>query len=565
MPAVRRVAVAALRLALVLAAAGCAPTRPPATAPSAARVPVQLLAINDLHGNLEPPPGSNGRIDATDAGGAAYLATHVRQAIACQPNTVVVAAGDLVGASPLVSSIFHDEPTIEALNAMSLAVSAIGNHEFDEGVDELLRLKRGGCHPVDGCRDGDGFEGAAFDYLSANVMRRSDGSLPFSSVAIRTVGGIKIGFIGITTVETARIVPPTVTKAVEFTDEAEAANRAAADLVRQGIRAIVLLIHEGLRQGGDAPEPNGCVAPAGGLDRVLSRLSPDIQVVISGHSHAFYNCRIGGRLVTSASSFGRMFTRVNLEIDPATDRIVSAEAGNEIVTRDVAADPTVLAIVGKYSTHVAEVANQKVGSVTGDLRAAPNDAGESVLGNVIADAQLAATRAADRGGAVVAFMNRGGIRGDIVAGPEASAAQPRAVTYRELHNIQPFGNIVMTATMTGEMIHQLLEQQFDNPTPGARKILQVSEGFTYRYRAGAEPGRRIDPGSIRINGQPLAPSDRLRIAASDFLLNGGDGFSVFTEATDRQAALEDIAALVDYFKANSPVGPPSRNRIISTN
>lgn len=564
MPAVRRVVVAGLHLALVLTAAACA-ARPPSTAPSAGRVPVQILAINDLHGNLEPPSGSNGRIDATEAGGAAYLATHIRQAAASQPNSIVVAAGDLVGASPLASSMFHDEPTIEALNAMSLAVSAIGNHEFDEGVDELLRLKRGGCHPVDGCRDGDGFDGAAFDYLAANVVRRGDRSALFPAVAIRSVSGVKVGFIGISTVETARIVPPAVTRDVEFLDEAAAANRAAADLTRQGVRAIVLLIHEGLRQGGTVAERDGCAVPRGSLEGVLSRLSPDIQVVISGHSHAYYNCRIGGRLVTSASSYGRMYTRVALEIDPATDRIVGAEATNEIVTRDVAADPAVAAIVTKYSTRVASVADEQVGSVTGDLRAAANDAGESALGNVIADAQLAATRAGDHGGAVVAFMNRGGIRADIVAGPQASNAQPRPVTYRDLHNIQPFSNIIMTFTMTGDMLHRLLEQQFDNPQPGARKILQVSEGFTYRYRAGAEPGRRIDADSIRIDGRPIGPNDRVRVAASDFLLDGGDGFTVFAEATDRQAAVEDLDALVAYFRANSPVSAPARNRIIATN
>lgn len=556
---------ALLQVTLALAIAACAPASRRPVLPAADRVTVQILAINDLHGHLEPPPGSNGRINGVEAGGAAYLATHLQRAIARQPNTMVVAAGDLVGASPLVSSMFHDEPAIEALNALHLAVSAVGNHELDEGVDELLRLQRGGCHPTDRCRDGDGFSGASFEYLAANVVRRRDRGRPFPAVTVRTIAGVPIGFIGVTTVETAQIVPPAVIGELAFTDEADAANEQAEALVRQGVRAIVLLIHEGLRQQESATDLNGCADPTGGLDRVLTRLTPEIPIVISGHTHRFYNCRIGPRLVTSASSNGRMFTRLTLEIDRSTSRIVAAEASNEVATRDVATDPAVAAIAGKYATLVERVAREPVGSVTGDLRAVANEAGESTLGNLIADALLAATREPDRGGAEVALTNRGGIRADIITAPETSAARPQPVTYRELHDIQPFGNTVVTVTMTGDMIRRLLEQQFDNPRPGARQILQVSQGFTYRYRAEAEPGHHIEPDSIRIDGRPVSPSDRVRVAAADFLINGGDGFSVFGEGSGRQAVGGDIEALVAYFKANSPVVAPARDRIVRTN
>ena len=530
-------------------------------------VAVQLLAINDFHGHLEPPSGSNGRINATEAGGAAYLATYLKDAIAEHPNSIVVAAGDLVGASPLASSMFHDEPAIEALNAMGLAVASVGNHEFDEGYDEVLRLRRGGCHPKDGCLDGDGFDGARFEYLSANVVRTATRTPLFPPTVIKTIGGVKVGFIGETFTGTRQIVPSTVRRDLTFLDEADTANAHAAELKRQGAQAIVLLIHEGLRQhrddGRDA-DPDGCAGVSGGLLPVVERLTDDIPVVISGHSHAFYNCRIGNHLVTSAASYGRMMTRVTIEVDSATGRIVDASATNQVVTRDVKADPAVSGIIAKYRALVERTAGEVVGSLSGTLPRETNAAGESPLGKVVADAQLAATSGAERGGAVVAFMNRGGIRADIIAGPQASADRPGRVTYGDLYTVQPFGNVLMAFTMTGDMIKRLLEQQFDNPSRGATKMLQVSRGFSYRYRSAAPAGQHVEADSIQLNGRRIGPSDRIRVAASDFLVDGGDAFSVFAETTDRLAVITDIVALVDYFKARSPISAPAQNRIVRT-
>jgi 5'-nucleotidase len=528
-------------------------------------VVVQLLAINDLHGHLEPPTGPDGRINAIDAGGAEYLATHLKNAAAEHPHSVVVAAGDLIGASPLTSSMFHDEPTIEALNAMGLAVASVGNHEFDEGYDEILRLKRGGCHPKDGCQDGDGFAGARFEYLSANVVRKTTRTPLFPPTAIRTVGGIKIGFIGATLTGTSEVTPPVIARDLTFLDEAATANTYAAELKRQGVHAIVLLIHQGLRQsGGQEADPNGCAGVSGGLEPVVKQLSADISIVISGHSHAFYNCRIGDHLVTSASSNGRMITRVMIEADSTTGRIVRTSATNQVVTRDVARDSGVSTITGKYKALVEHTASEVVGSIAEDLLTAPNTAGESPLGNVVADSQLAAASGSDRGGAAVAFMNPGGIRASIVANPPASPAQPRRVTYGDLFRVQPFGNVIMAFTMSGDMIKRLLEQQFDNPSPGATRILQVSSGFTYRYRSAAPAGQHVDADSIQLNGRRIAMTDRVRVAASDFLIDGGDSFTVFKESTDRLDVLGDVAALVDYFKAHSPVSTPPESRIVRT-
>jgi 5'-nucleotidase len=534
------------------------------TSRTARSVAVQLLAINDFHGNIEPPSGPDGRVNATVAGGVEYLATHISNAMAQNPNSIVVSAGDVIGASPFVSSLFHDEPTIEAMNAMRLAVSSVGNHEFDEGPAELLRMKRGGCHPDDGCQDGDGFAGAAFEYLSANVIRTATRAPLFPPTAIRTVGGVKIGFIGETLKGTPRIVSAAGTRGLTFLDEAATANAYAARLKRQSVQAIVLLIHQGGRQRPDAgdPDPNGCANFGGGLDPVLEKLSPDIQVVVAGHSHVFYNCLIGNRLVTSAGSYGRMITRVTLDVDTATDRITSKSAVNEIVTRDVVRHLAQTRILQKYSALADGAANKVVGSVTADLTRAGNAAGESQLGDVIADAQLAATSDAGKGGAVVAFMNSGGIRSNIVANNARPAARAGEVTYRDLFSVQPFGNVVTVITMTGDMIKRLLEQQFDNPRPGANSVLQVSNGFTYRYRLSAPAGQRVDVASIMIGGRHIGPTDRIRVATLDFLVEGGGGYSVLGEGTDKLVGIADINALVAYFKARSPIAPPPQDRIV---
>ena len=552
----------ALPLVAVLLSA-CA-TLPDSSSPRqpARTVSVQLLAINDFHGHLEPPSGTNGRINSVDAGGVEYLATHLKNAIAEQPDSIVVGAGDLVGASPITSALFHDEPTIEALNLMGLSVASVGNHEFDEGHEELQRLRTGGCHPTDGCQDGDGFEGARFDYLSANVVRKSTGTPLLPPTVVRTVGTVKVGFIGQTFVGTSQVVPASVPRDLTFVDEARVANAYAEELKRQGVNAIVLLIHQGLRQSGPSLDPNGCDNVSGGLEPILEQLTTDISVVISGHTHAFYNCRINGRLVTSASSYGRMLTRVALEIDAVSGRVVKASATNQPVTRDVAKDPELSKLVAKYRALVDQTAKQVVGSIARDLVRAPNAAGESPLGSVVADAQLAATRSPEHGGAEVAFMNPGGIRSDIVGDADTPVGQPRQVTYGDLYAVQPFGNTVMTLTMTGDMIKRLLEQQFDNPTPGQTEMLQISEGFSYRYRVKAAKGAHVDPDSIQLNGRRIGPTDRVRVAVNDFLLGGGDGFTVFSEGTDRISIVGDISALVDYFKARSPVTPPPQTRIV---
>jgi 5'-nucleotidase len=553
----RRLVLVGLPVALLAAAAAFRQGRAPVP------VTVQLLAINDFHGNLERPTGSNGLIDRTTAGGAEYLATHLKNDIARNPNSIIVAAGDLIGGSPLVSALFHDEPTIESLNAMNLAVASVGNHEFDHGPDELRRMQTGGCHPSDGFQDGDGFAGATFQYLSANVVEQAGqrSSPLFPPTAIRTIAGVKIGFIGETLRNTPRIVTPTGVRGLTFLDEATTANAYAEELKQQGVKAIVLLIHEGGEQSGNAT-PNGCSGFSGAIARIAEKLSPDIKVVISGHTHQFYNCVIAGHTVTSASSFGRMLTRVEMKIDPADDTVMGVSATNEIVSRDVARDPNQTRIIARYTALSAPIANRVVGSVTGDFRRAANRTGESTLGDAIADAQLASTSPVDKGGAVVAFMNSGGIRADVMANNRMGNEQPGQITYSELFTAQPFNNVMMVQTLTGEMIKRLLEQQFGGLAAGTARILQVSSGFTYSYRLNAPAGQHVAPASIKIGGRVVAPNDRVRVATNNFLAAGSDGFTAFREGTEQLGGDSDVDALVDYFRTHSPVGPGPLNRIV---
>jgi len=524
-----------------------------------AAVAVQILAFNDFHGNLEPPDGANGLVNGTPAGGVEYLATHLARAAAENPNTIIVQAGDVIGASPLVSGLFHDEPTIEAMNALHLSVASVGNHEFDHGVSELQRMQRGGCHPVEGCRDGDAFRGAAFQYLAANVLFAEDRAPLFPASIVRRVGGVDIGFIGETLRGTPEIVAPAGVRGLRFLDEAVIANQEAARIERQGVHATVLLLHAGgeQRPAAGPSDPNGCDHFAGAIERLIARLAPTIKVVVSGHTHQFYNCQRPGRSITSAGANGRMFTRIGLSIDPATDAIIKVTATNAIVTRDVPKDPAESAIVEKYSRLSSGMANRVVGSVEGPLLRRMNDAGESALGDVIADSQLSSTRAADKGGAVVAFMNIGGIRADLAG----AAGRRRDVTYADLYAVQPFGNTLTVMTMTGDMVRRLLEQQFDR-TGGAPVMLQVSDGFTYRYRLRAPLRQHVDPASIAVEGRRIGPRDQIRVATIDFLAAGSNGYTVFREGTNRIGGELDLDALVDHFSAHSPVRAPTTARIV---
>jgi 5'-nucleotidase len=554
MKAMRKPLFIALVLIMLSLAVISVTAAPPGT------VAVQILAVNDFHGNLEPPAGSSGRIGAIDAGGVEYLATHIDQLRATNPNTVVVSAGDLIGASPLISALFHDEPTIEAFNLIGLDFNAVGNHEFDEGIVELIRMQEGGCHPVDGCLVGDSFGGAQFQFLAANVVWDHNGKTVFPAYKMRSFAGAKVAFIGMTLEGTPSIVTPSGVAGLNFLDEAETVNALIPELKKKGIETVVVLIHEGGFQALPAPY-DGCVGISGPIVDIVNNLDDAVDVVISGHTHSAYNCVINDKIVTSAASFGRIVTDIDLVISRATGEVMEMSAGNVIVTRTVPKHPLLTALVDKYRALTAPLANRVIGTITGDITRTINAAGESALGDVIADSQLAATAPEAEGGAVIAFMNPGGIRTDFVYNQISGGEAPGEVTYGEAFNVQPFGNNLVTLTLTGAQIDTLLEQQFDNPTVGASRILQVSSGFTYSWSASAPVGSKVNPASIQLNGVTLDPDASYRVTVNSFLADGGDNFFVLVQGTNRLGGEVDLDALTAYFAANSPVAPGAQNRI----
>lgn len=545
-------------------------------APGGPSLPVQvrLLAINDLHGTLEPPDGGAGRVGSVPAGGMAYVASHLTRLQAGHPHTAVVSAGDNIGASSLLSSLFHDEPTIEALNAIGLAYSAVGNHELDEGWAELLRMQRGGCHPRDGCQDGTPFSGASFRFLTANVQvdpasvdpaalaasgwksaAPGGGGTLFPSYAVRTFGGVRVGFVGVTLRGVPALVGPSMVRGLTFASEAAAANVAVDELVRQGVRAIVVLVHE----GGSVPEraSDPCADLTGEIVGIAGQLSPEVDVVVSGHTHRDYACTVGSALVTSAGSFGRMITDIDLVIDPRSGQVVSKSARNVVVTRDVPPDAEQTAIVARYGGLSAKEIQRPVGSLAAPVSRVREASGESPLGRVLTDAFLSAAQTSEAGRAVVAFINTGGLRSDL----SASGGGGGTLTFGDVYRVMPFGNQWFVKTLTGEAIVRLLEEQFDNPRPGEDAVLHVSEGFTYTYRRSAPKGSRVDRASVRLSGEPLDPAGRYRVAMPDFLWNGGDRFTVVAEGVDPSSVGLDVDLFVAYAGTHQPLAVPTVPRI----
>lgn len=554
-----------------------------ATAPT---LKLRVIAFNDFHGNIDGAgltfSSSADGYSRVPAGGVDYLAGLVRQLRAGAPHSVVVSAGDLIGASPVNSALFHDEPAIETMNRLGLDFNAVGNHEFDDGKEELLRMKRGGCHPTDahscmGRAVGTPypFEGAAFDFLAANVRDTATGTTLFPAYGVKTFGPLRVAFIGMTLEGTPGIVNPAGIRGLAFDDEADTVNALVARLAREGIAAVVVLVHEG---GAAAGGINGCDGVSGAIADIVGRLDDTVDLVVSGHTHQAYVCRLPNRAgraipVTSAGSYGRLLSRIDLTLDTATHDVVEADARNLVVDREnrlgaaepIVPDPWISAIVAGYNALARPIADRVIGTIGADITRKPSAAGESALGDLIADAQLEATRAADRGGAVVAFMNPGGIRADFAHAGSGAGEGDGRVTYGEAFTVQPFGNSLVVKTLSGQQIYDLLEQQWAaNQLPGGR-ILQVSAGFGYahRFTAGASAlgGRYVCEGSVRVDGTPVTRDARYRVAMNSYLASGGDGFSVFEQGSEPLGGALDIDALTDWFRSRSPLAPGPQDRI----
>jgi 5'-nucleotidase len=580
---------------------------------------VQLLAINDFHGNLQAnTPGTltyccemdtNPAVNKPVAvrrntGGIEYLGTLVKNLRDRNSNTITVGAGDMIGASPLISGLFHDEPTVESLNALGLQVTGVGNHEFDEGLQELYRMQYGGCVASDAttCATGSRFSGADYRYLAANVFFAGTNHTVFPPYKIAKVDNAKIAFIGLTLEGTPLIVTPTAVQGLEFRPEVQTVNALVQHLrAEEGVRTFVVLLHQGGQQ--NAPfsnagkyagfatgfaDVNGCDNLNGDIGPIVQGLDPQVDVVVSAHTHQPYVCpNYAGThiMLTSASSFGRLVTSIELTIDHQTKDVSAVTATNWVVKQTegpfnsattpadlgapVAKDPVESKILAKWSALADPLANRVVGHITADLLSSrdsggSNFAGEQPIGETIADAQLAATSASDFGSAVVAFMNPGGIRGSLkkLPGP-GETRNAGEVTYGNAFAVQPFANVMQVKTLTGQQIVRLLEQQWSGTNTGTnRKTLQVSKGFTYSFDLTAPTAEKVVPGSVKLNGTPLDPLASYRVAMNNFLGGGGDGFGVFTEGTNTLGGEVDLDAFVQYLMANDPVPTPPMDRIL---
>jgi 5'-nucleotidase len=522
-------------------------------------VTVQLLGINDFHGHLESDTSGRThrrtlrRRGLVPAGGAEFLATHVRMLSRRRP-TLVVSAGDLVGASPLLSALFHDEPTIEAMNAIGLDLNAVGNHEFDEGVDELLRLQRGGCHPTEGCLDGDGYGGADFRFLSANVVDRRTGKPLFKPYAIRKLGGVRIGFIGMTLEGTPDIVPPSVSRKLRFLDEAATANRYAKQLQKRGVQAIVVLLHEG---GGPVRPalPDDCPGLYGPLEDIIRRTKPAVDLFMTGHTHAAYNCVIDRRRVTSAGSFGRLISRVELTIDRRRNDIVRARARNWIVGQDVMAAPDMTALIARYARFADPLRLRVIGRLAEWAARSPDASGEREVGNLIADGQREAGRSD------IAFVNPGEIRRGL---------PPGDVTFGRAFASQPFGSTLVSMTLSGADLRALLKEQWcGRETP---RILQVSDSVRYTWSAAtaaAITGQPCDGAAdpvqaVEVWGAPVADTHTYRVTVSSLLASGFNRFTTLLGGSQRADGPADTAALEAHLAPSltgAPIVPPRTDRI----
>ncbi|MET7538795.1 bifunctional metallophosphatase/5'-nucleotidase [Streptomyces sp. NPDC005507] len=548
-------------------------------------VDVQLLSFNDFHGNLEPPAGSSGQVtenlpDGTtrkvDAGGVEYLATSLRTARKSHPYSVTAAAGDLIGASPLLSGLFHDEPTVEAMNKLDLDVTSVGNHEFDEGATELARMQNGGCHPKDGCfEDGKKFKGADYPYLAANVTNEKTGKPILAPYWVWKHNGVKIGFIGVTLEGTPDIVSADGVKGLKFHDEIETVNKYAKILDKQGVKSIVTLIHEGgVPASGsynyDCDSPSGGAGISGPIVDIAKSISPKVDALVTGHTHNAYVCTIPDpsgkpRMVTSASSYGKLYTDTTLTYDRRTKDVVrtSVKSANHVVSRTQPKAADMTALIGRWNKLAAPVANQPVGYISADIPGRGAASPEEPLGDLIADAQLAHAKTLDPKTSL-ALMNPGGVRSDLVYKASGSEGDG-VVTYGEGFTVQPFSNTVNLADLTGAQVITALQQQVSGSNEASPKILQPSAGLTYTLDMTKTGAARVVVDSIRLNGAAIDPAATYRVAMNSFLAGGGDGFAALGQGKNPLVGSDDLKAFNDYLTANSsatsPIAPPKADRI----
>lgn len=581
---------AAFALSVIAACGGSdAAPAPPVT--------VKLIAMNDFHGNFDVPAANNGgsvilKDPANPAGttvrtgGAAFLATLIKQLKAKNPNSIVVGAGDLIGAAPAISTLTHDENTIDVLNQLGVEVTAVGNHEFDHGKGELQRMQNGGSCYVGGvvgqdtCLVNGTFPGAKFKYLSANVVDTSTGQTLFPATYVKDFNGVKVGFIGLTLKGTPGVVTSTGVAGLDFLDEATTINSYAAQMKKDGVSAVVVLIHQGGQTTASTLNDHTCPGLSGEIVPVVDALSKDVDVVISGHTHQEYVCTRNGKLLTQTGFYGSAVTEIDLTIQPGggvigavannipviNDQNKSVPAGYAILAKDAALDAT----VQHYDSLAATLTSKLEGTITADIKRAllPNsstptrdETAEGAMGDVMADVYLAGGPQAD-----LAFINPGGVRADLIY---KNGGQ---VTYGDLLTVAPFGNTLVTVDLTGNQILRLLEQQWEAANCAAKtgingcgRLLQPSAGFTYAWDAlkpaGAADGQgsRVVAGSMKLNGQAMDMAKAYRVTFNSFNAPGpGDNFTIVTTGKNiTNSGVIDIGAFVNYMNNHPNLAPPT--------
>ena len=558
-----------------------------ATQPERQNQSINILAFNDFHGNLEPPKRFIEAEDPTDTnksvripvGGVSYFADAINKLRAQYPNNAVVSAGDLISASPLTSSLFLDEPTIETMNEIKIDFNAVGNHEFDRGTDELRRLQNGGCQQyttTKPCQINKDFAGAKFNFLAANVSLKADPKRTlFPAYKIKRYGNIPVAFIGLTLEATPTIVSAAGIKDVDFHDEAETVNSLIPELKKQGVEAIVVVVHEGV-----APSTKfnakTCAGLSGPLTGILDRLDTAVDVVVSGHTHQSYICDYSTLnpqkpfLLTSAGQYGTAITNIKLELDGKTGDVIKKDAQQVPIQSEAYTSgtttvnltnlyekfnktPSIEAILDKYRQAVTTISARIVGTATTVINRNAAESGETALGNLIADAQQAAALTASNQGSDFTLMNPGGVRADLQTNSN------NQITFGDVFAVQPFGNSIVTLSLTGQQIRELLEQQWSGANANRPRILQPSKELSYAYKKDATAVPRAT--QIMISGQALMDSKSYRVTVNSFIADGGDNFTVLTKGTNRVGGGQDIDALEKYINQNSPVQAPETNRI----
>ena len=530
-------------------------TRP--TAP-VAPIDIHLVGMNDFHGHLDPTKFEyQGVADAAPqshlAGGVEHIAAALQAWRKEDKDLLFVGAGDLIGASPAMSSMWADEPSLTALTMAGLYASSVGNHEFDNGRAELLRQQNGGCTSIRAdraCQFAPRFEGAGFTYLAANVLDSATGKPFLPAYKIADVKGIKVGLIGAVLKDTASVVLKSGITGLSFIDEADAINAVMPELRAKGARVFVLMIHEGgeTTEAFDKPD---CSELKGPIIDISKRLDPAIRLIVSGHTHKGFQCKVDGRTVTQAAMGGHLLSRIKMRVDPVSADVLGIDVKNVVIKPgQYPPNPAVSAFLetARARSKVA-LAKPLARVAVRTVSRKPSAGGESALGNLVADAMLATGRAQ---GARIAFMNSGGLRQDVDVGADLR------ITYGQLQIVLPFGNTLVLMDLRGDQIRQLLEQQWVRPGSAHPSVLQISEGFSYRWNPQAAPGQRVVKGSLMLDGAPIDEGKTYRVATNNFLAEGGDNFPAFKLATNKiDTQARDFDTVVGYLVQRDQAGKPA--------